>query len=65
MVSEFRAFIDAHARCGPLTGDADLPTDHGYRVWIACPCGARFGRWVTPKAAASDLAFSPLLASRN
>ncbi len=63
--TELRGFVQAHRECGVLRGDADPPTPTGYRVWIACPCGASFERCVTPEDADSDLLRSALLAFEN
>ena len=38
-----------------MTGDATEPTPNGYRLTVACACGAVFERWVTPQEADADL----------
>ena len=55
IVNEIERFVFAHRACGVSTGDATAPTRRGYLLWISCPCGERFERWVTPTAAESDL----------
>jgi hypothetical protein len=51
---ELRGFVLHHRRCGVLRGDAEPPTATGYRLWIACPCGARFERWITAEDDEAD-----------
>lgn len=58
-------FVETHAECGDLRGDATVVTRDGYRLWITCSCGAVFERWVTPEAAEYDLLWSRLLTSQN
>ena len=53
---DVKAFITDHEPHGQPTGDADEPTANGYRLWITCPCGVTFERWVFPDDAAADLA---------
>lgn len=66
IVTDLRAFVEAHQRCGgSLVGDADVPTERGYRLWLTCGCGALLERWVTPEDAERDLVLSDLLAFRN
>jgi hypothetical protein len=48
--------VSDHRPHGTLTGDAGEPTPNGYRLWIACPCGLTFERWITPQEAGDDLA---------
>jgi hypothetical protein len=60
--STLRGFALAHRSCGELRGDADPLTPDGYRLWVACSCGARFERWVTEDDAEADLLRSTLLA---
>jgi hypothetical protein len=54
--ADVKAFTTDHQPHGELTGDADEPTPTGYRLWITCPCGVTFERWVFPDDAAADLA---------
>ena len=63
--SELRGFVLAHCSCGVPRGDADPETPSGYRLWVTCPCGATFERWVTPADAEADLLLSELLAFEN
>ncbi len=52
---EVEEFVHAHRACGELTWTAPPPTPEGYRLRIACSCGARVDRWVTLEAAEDDL----------
>jgi hypothetical protein len=54
--SALEQFVRQHRRCGELIGDAGEPMPGGYRIWVSCPCGASFARWVTPEEAELDLA---------
>lgn len=65
LAEDLERYVALHRTCGRLTGDATTPTPDGYLIWIACACGARFERWVTPEAAAEDLVRSPLTALPN
>jgi hypothetical protein len=56
-------FAQAHRHHGDLVGNADAPTQEGYRLWVRFACGARIERWVTVEAAEDDLLRS--LATRN
>ena len=62
---EVEAFVQTHLACGELAWVADQPTPHGYRLRIACPCGAVFDQWVTPEAAEDDLLKTRLTAFSN
>ena len=62
---EVQRFLEAHRECGEATKEAGRPTVDGYRIHVACPCGAVLDRWVTPEAARHDLVHSSLLAGRN
>jgi hypothetical protein len=57
LAADLERFVTAHRACGQLVGDATEPILSGYRVWIACPCGARFDQWVTD-VDAEDLMWS-------
>ncbi|HYE94243.1 MAG TPA: hypothetical protein VEA38_24630 [Terriglobales bacterium] len=48
-----------------MTKEAGRPSADGYRIHVACPCGALLDRWVTPEDARHDLVHSNLLAGRN
>ena len=54
--SDAKAFVTEHQAHGQLTCDAGEVTPMGYDFSIACPCGARFERWVTEAEAVDDLA---------
>ena len=54
--ADLKAFVTNHQPHGQLTGDADEPTPTGYRLWISCPCGVTFERWVFPSDVVEDLA---------
>jgi hypothetical protein len=60
---EVLRFLRAHRDCGEVTKKAGRPTADGYRIYVACPCGAILDRWVTPAAARHDLVHSALLAA--
>ena len=55
ILSSLDNFFGLHFACGRLEGDAEPVTADGYGVWIACSCGARFDRWVTPDDAEREL----------
>jgi len=58
LTAEIQAFVTKHQKHGQLVGDATEPGVSGYQVWIVCPCGVEFRRWVTmgePMIAVSDL----------
>jgi len=63
--ADVEEFVAEHSACGSITGGAGDPTADGYLLWITCPCGAVFERWVTPEAAEYDLVRSRLLTSQN
>lgn len=63
--ADLEGFVLAHQACGQLVGDAEPVTDSGYRLWVACGCGARFERWVREEEAAFDLLHSRMLAGEN
>jgi len=63
--ADLRGFVVVHRACGVLRGNAEPETEAGYLLWIMCPCGARFERWVTPDDAEADLLRSGLLAFEN
>lgn len=46
VTAELRGFVLTHRACGVLRGNRDRETAAGYRLWIECPCGARFERWL-------------------
>jgi len=60
--AELRGFVVAHRSCGVLRGNCDQETADGYRLWVACPCGARFERWMASGDADADRLRSVLLA---
>jgi hypothetical protein len=60
--AELRGFVLAHRSCGVLRGNRDQETAAGYRLRIACPCGARFERWLASDDAEADRLRSALLA---
>ena len=59
---ELRGFVLHHRQCGVLRGDAEAPAATGFRLWIVCPCGARFERWIAPEDAEANLLRSELRA---
>ena len=62
---EVQRFLAAHEKCGEVTKEAGRPSVDGYRIHVACPCGAVLDRWVTPADARHDLVHTSLLAGRN
>jgi len=62
VAAELRGFVLAHRSCGVLRGNRGQDTPAGYRLWVTCPCGARFERWLASGDAAADLLRSALLA---
>lgn len=52
---EVEDFVRIHRSCGVMRGDAGTPTAEGYFLWVACECGERFERWVTPEAAEEEV----------
>jgi hypothetical protein len=62
---EVQHFLEVHRSCGEVTKEAGRPTADGYRIYVACACGAVLDRWVTPEDARHDLVHSSLLAGRN
>ncbi len=63
VLADLEEFVGEHRPHGELTwfGWAAQPTLDGYRVGLACPCGAGFSRWVTSEMAEYDLLKSGLL----
>jgi hypothetical protein len=55
VVADLEEFVTAHRPHGTLTGDATEPASNGYRLVVACTCGAVFERWVTPEEADANL----------
>ena len=55
LLANLEDFIRSHRLHGPLTADATEPAWNGYLLQVACSCGVRFGRWVTPEDAELDL----------
>ena len=62
---EVQRFLEEHRDCGEATKEAGRPSVDGYRIHVACPCGAVLDRWVTPADARHDLVHTNLLAGRN
>ena len=58
-------FIQAHLGCGSPRGKAEPPVTDGYLLWIDCPCGATFERWVTSQHEDEGLLRSALVALEN
>ena len=53
--ADLEEFVHDHRSHGPLTGDATEPAWNGYLIFVACPCGVVFERWVTPEETDADL----------
>ena len=58
---KLRRFIQAHRRCGALRSNMESSTGTGFLLWIDCPCGASFERWVSSQNEDEDLLRSALL----
>lgn len=58
--AELRGFVLAHRACGVLRGSRDDETPGGCRLWILCPCGARFERRFGPDDAEVEVLRSAL-----
>ena len=66
LLSNLEEFVHDHRPHGSLTLDATSPAWNGYLLTVACACGVRFERWITPADADADLITWALLeASRN
>jgi hypothetical protein len=59
---QLSGFIQAHRRCGLPRAKAEPMLTNGYLLWIDCPCGASFERWVAPPNEDEALLRSALLA---
>jgi hypothetical protein len=59
---QLSGFIQAHLGCGSPRAKAEPTITDGYSLWIDCPCGASFERWVAPQNEDEDLLRSALLA---
>jgi hypothetical protein len=44
--AELRGFVVTHRECGVLRGRGEAGPPGGLRLVVACPCGARFERWL-------------------
>jgi hypothetical protein len=58
-------FIQALRGCGFPHAKAEPAITAGYLLWIDCPCGASFERWVAPQNEDKDLLRSALLPFEN
>ena len=47
--AELRGFVLTHRECGVLRGATKELPGGGFRLAVVCPCGARFGRSVSPQ----------------
>jgi len=65
LLAELRGFVLTHRSCGVLRGNRDQESSAGYRVWIACPCGARFERWLAAHDADTEVLRSELQMSED
>jgi len=48
LYAELRGFVLTHRECGVLRGATKDLEGGGFRLAVVCPCGARFGRSVSP-----------------
>jgi hypothetical protein len=53
--ADLEKFVAEHRPHGPITSDATEPAWNSYLLTVACSCGVRFERWVTPKQADAEL----------
>ena len=60
--AELRGFVLTHRTCGVLRGNRDAEGSGGSRLWILCPCGARFERSLGSDDAEEELLRSALSA---
>ena len=58
---KLRRFVQAHQRCGVLRSNMESASGTGFLLWIDCPCGASFERWVTVQHEDEALLRSTLL----
>jgi hypothetical protein len=58
---KLRRFVQAHQRCGVLRSNMESATGTGFLLWIDCPCGASFERWVAGQHEDEALLRSALL----
>ena len=56
LLADLEDFVTQHRPHGTLTATTGELTPNGYRLEVACPCGATFERWITLREAAEDLA---------
>ncbi len=56
LLTDLREFVTLHRPHGVLRANAGMPTRHGYRLEVACPCRVVFERWVFREDAAIDMA---------
>ena len=61
LLADLEEFVHHHSPHGQMTGDATEPTENGYLLTVACPCGVVFERRVTPEDAEVDLLRLPRL----
>ena len=65
LLTDLEDFVRDHRQHGQPSGDATQPTERGYLVTLACPCGVVFERWVAQVDAAVDLLLADLRAGLN
>jgi hypothetical protein len=63
--AQFSGFVHAHQGCGSPRAKAEPTITDGYLLWIDCPCGASFERWVAPQNEDEGLLRSALLPFEN
>ncbi len=54
--TEIEAFVAEHDPCGELTADGSPATAEGYRLFLACCCGAQFDAWLPLSEASAAMA---------
>ena len=53
--ADLEEFVRDHRPHSGMPRDATEPAPNGYRLIVACVCGAVFERWVGPQEADADL----------
>jgi len=55
LLTELEDFVERHRAHGVLHANAGTRAVNGYRLFVRCPCGLRFERWVVAEDAAVDV----------
>ncbi len=49
LYTDLEQFLQAHRQHGEVRRYMGQPSEAGYEVRLACPCGVVFNRWVLPQ----------------